>query len=250
MLEPIKQYSCQRQANPVLYSSRKIRKLPMPMSQTTIDRARFNMIEQQVRTWDVLDQRVLDIMSAIPREAFVPERYAALAFADTNVPLGHGQVMMAPKLEGRLLQALDIKSGDTVLEVGTGSGYVTACLARLGKQVTSIDIIPEFTRATEAKLAKLNCHNVNLETGDALGDAKTGPSYDVIAVTGSLPELHREFHQQLKTGGRLFVITGTPPIMEALLITRIGADNWARESLFETSIPPLLHATEAQVFDF
>ena len=222
----------------------------MPMSQTTIDQARFNMIEQQVRPWDVLDQRVLDTMSAIPREAFVPERYVSLAFADTNIPLGQGQVMMAPKVEGRLMQALNIKPGDTVLEIGTGSGYVTACLASLGHQVTSIDIIPDFTRAAEARLTELDCHNVTLETGDALAEVKTSPSYDVIAVTGSLPVLHREFHQQLNTGGRLFVITGSPPVMEALLITRIDADNWARESLFETSIPHLLHVPEAQVFDF
>ncbi len=140
----------------------------MTMNQTTIDRARFNMIEQQVRTWDVLDQRVLDTMSTIPREAFVPERYAALAFADTHVPLGQGQVMMDPKLEGRLLQALDIKPGDTVLEVGTGSGYLTACLASLGRQVTSIDIISEFTHAAAAKLAAHDYQNVHLETGDAL----------------------------------------------------------------------------------
>ena len=222
----------------------------MPMSQTSIDQARFNMIEQQVRTWDVLDQRVLDTMSTIPREAFVPERYAGLAFADTCIPLGQGQVMIAPKLEGRLLQALDIKPGDTILEIGTGSGYVTACLSRLGQQVTSIDITPEFTRESGEKLARLECHNVTLETGDALGEVTAGPSYDVIAVTGSLPVLHREFHRQLNTGGRLFVITGSPPVMEALLITRIDADNWARESLFETSIPPLLHTTAAKVFDF
>lgn len=222
----------------------------MTMNQTTIDRARFNMIEQQVRTWDVLDQRVLDTMSTIPREAFVPERYAALAFADTHIPLGQGQVMMDPKLEGRLLQALDIKPGDTVLEVGTGSGYLTACLASLGRQVTSIDIISEFTHAAAAKLAAHDYQNVHLETGDALATPGAGTSYDVIAVTGSLPVLRREFYQQLNTGGRLFVISGNPPIMEALLITRIGADNWARESLFETSIPPLLHAPATPVFDF
>jgi protein-L-isoaspartate(D-aspartate) O-methyltransferase len=208
------------------------------------EQARHNMIEQQVRPWDVLDQRVLDVMTTLPREAFVPEQYRALAFADISIPLGQDQVMMSPKLEGRLLQALDIKPDDTVLEIGTGSGYLTACLASLGQQVTSWEIFPELSAAAKARLVEQDIGNVTLEVGDATREIADEARYDVIAVTGSVPMLQQQFHANLKPGGRLFVITGKPPIMEALLITRLDADNWARESLFETSLPPLVNATE------
>jgi protein-L-isoaspartate(D-aspartate) O-methyltransferase len=218
------------------------------MNQIEIEQARFNMIEQQIRPWDVLDQRVLDTMQMIPRENFVPEQYRSLAFADTNIPLGHDQVMMAPNVEGRLLQALAIQPDDTILEIGTGSGYLTACLARLGRHVTSIDIEPAFTAKATARLAAQGIGNVDLQTADAAGGIERGKSFDVIAVTGSLPLLQQQFHDNLNTGGRLFVICGQLPIMEALLITRVDASNWTRESLFETSIPPLLHAAQPQNF--
>jgi protein-L-isoaspartate(D-aspartate) O-methyltransferase len=218
------------------------------MNQTELEQARFNMIEQQIRPWDVLDQRVLDAMQIIPRENFVPEQYRSLAFADTNIPLGHDQVMMTPNVEGRLLQVLAIQPDDTILEIGTGSGYLTACLARLGRHVTSLDIEPEFTAQAEARLAAQGISNVTLETADAAGGVERGKSFDVIAVTGSLPVLQQQFHDNLNTGGRLFVISGQLPIMEALLITRVDASSWTRESLFETSIPPLLHAEVAQSF--
>jgi len=208
------------------------------------EQARHNMIEQQVRPWDVLDQRVLDVMTTLPREAFVPEQYRALAFADISIPLGQDQVMMSPKLEGRLLQALDIKPDDTVLEIGTGSGYLTACLASLGQHVTSWEIFPELSAAAKARLVEQDIGNVTLEVGDATREIADEARYDVIAVTGSVPVLQQQFHANLKPGGRLFVITGKPPIMEALLITRLDADTWARESLFETSLPPLVNATE------
>jgi protein-L-isoaspartate(D-aspartate) O-methyltransferase len=214
------------------------------MTQIDIERARFNMIEQQVRPWDVLDQRVLDVMSTTPREDFVPEKYRSLAFADVNIPLGHAQVMMAPKTEGRLLQELDVRQTDSVLEIGTGSGYLTACLSRLGNHVTSIEIFPEFREAAAARLAAHGCRNVTLREGDAAGGTGSDTRYDVIAVTGSLPLLQRQFHDNLALGGRLFVITGMPPVMEALLITRIDERNWSRESLFETALPPLLHAAQ------
>lgn len=220
------------------------------MNLTDIELARFNMIEQQVRPWDVLDQRVLDTMKRIPREDFVPERYRSLAFADTSIPLGHDQFMMAPKVEGRMLQALTISPQDSILEVGTGSGYVTACLASLGRQVTSLDITPEFTEAATARLASHNINNVSLQTADAAEGVNASDRYNVIAVTGSLPMLQQQFHQNLEIGGRLFVITGTPPVMEALLITRIDETSWKRESLFETSLPPLVHASTAQGFVF
>jgi len=218
------------------------------MTQIDIEQARFNMIEQQVRPWDVLDQRVLDVMSATPREDFVPEKYRSLAFADINIPLGHDQVMMAPKTEGRLLQVLDVQAGDSVLEIGTGSGYLTACLSRLGNHVTSVEIFPEFREAAAAKLAAHGFRNVTLKDADAANGIGSDTRYDVIAVTGSLPLLHRQFHDNLSVGGRLFVIAGMPPVMEALLITRIDERNWSRESLFETSLPPLLHAAQPQQF--
>jgi protein-L-isoaspartate(D-aspartate) O-methyltransferase len=218
------------------------------MVQIDIEQARFNMIEQQVRPWDVLDQRVLDVMSTTPREDFVPEKYRSLAFADTNIPLGHDQVMMAPKTEGRTLQVLDVQATDSVLEIGTGSGYLTACLSRLGNHVTSVEIFPEFREAAVAKLAAHGYRNVTLKDADAANGIGSDTRYDVIAVTGSLPLVHRQFHDNLAIGGRLFVIAGIPPLMEALLITRIDERNWSRESLFETSLPPLLHATQPQQF--
>jgi protein-L-isoaspartate(D-aspartate) O-methyltransferase len=218
------------------------------MVQIDIEQARFNMIEQQVRPWDVLDQRVLDVMSTTPREDFVPEKYRSLAFADINIPLGHDQVMMAPKTEGRLLQVLDIQSTDSVLEIGTGSGYLTACLSRLGNHVTSVEIFPEFRDTAAAKLTAHGYRNVTLKDADAANGIGSNTRYDVIAVTGSLPLVHRQFHDNLAIGGRLFVIAGIPPIMEALLITRIDEHNWSRESLFETSLPPLLHAMQPQRF--
>lgn len=222
----------------------------MSTSQTDFEQARFNMIEQQVRPWEVLDQRVLDTMNRIPRENFVPEQYRSLAFADIDIPIGHGQVMMAPKVEGRLLQALNITPEDTILEIGTGSGYLTACLASLGRHVTSIDIVQEFTTTAGSKLTDQGITHATLETADVANGINTSEQYDAIAVTGSLPLLQKQFHESLKIGGRLFVITGKLPIMEALLITRIDDNNWSQESLFETCIPPLEHATRPQGFVF
>jgi protein-L-isoaspartate(D-aspartate) O-methyltransferase len=218
------------------------------MTQVDIERARFNMIEQQVRPWDVLDQRVLDVMTRIPRETFVPGKYASLAFADTNIPLGHGQVMMTPTVEGRLLQSLGIQSSDSLLEIGTGSGYLTACLAQLGNHVTSIEIFPEFTESAAARLTAQGCHNVTLKTGDAANGPGTATRYDAIAVTASLPLPGRQFHDHLAVGGRLFLIVGTPPVMEAVLVTRIDENHWSQESLFETSLPPLVNAAEPPRF--
>jgi protein-L-isoaspartate(D-aspartate) O-methyltransferase len=218
------------------------------MNQMDFEQARFNMIEQQVRPWDVLDQQVLDVMGNVPREAYVPEKYCALAFADINIPLGHDQVMMAPRVEGRLLQALAIRQSDSVLEIGTGSGYLTACLAALGNHVTSYEIFPDLSQAAGEKLTANGCRNVTLIEADAADGINSGNRYDVIAVTGSLPELRTTFHNNLTHGGRLFLITGIPPVMEALLVTRIDDDNWRTESLFETSLPPLVNAVPAQRF--
>lgn len=219
------------------------------MSQMDIEQARFNMIEQQVRPWEVLDQRVLDVMGNIPREDFVPEQYRSLAFVDINVPLGHDQVMMAPKVEGRLLQALAIKPGDSILEVGTGSGYLTACLARLGNHVTSVELFPEFSETASARLTEQGIRNVTLQQRDAAHGLNSSARYDAIAVTASVPVNREQFHGNLNIGGRLFLILGNPPVMEAVLVTRVDEDGWTQESLFETALPPLVNADEPQRFE-
>ncbi|MFZ5592937.1 MAG: protein-L-isoaspartate O-methyltransferase family protein [Pseudomonadota bacterium] len=212
-----------------------------------VEQARFNMVEQQIRTWEVLDPRILDLIGNMPREEFVPAQYRDLAFADIMIPLGHGQVMMEPKVEARLLQALAIEPSDTVLEVGTGSGYFTALLARLGKHVHSVDIFPDFTGSAQRTLAGHGINNVTLETGDAAKGWNKHAPYDVIAITGSLPVLPEIFLHNLKPGGRLVAVVGEAPVMEAILVTRAGEGaQWARESLFETNIPPLLNTARPQ----
>ncbi len=212
--------------------------------------ARFNMIEQQIRPWDVLDQRVLDLLEALPRDAFVTEQNQSLAYADVNIALEHGEVMMPPKVEARLVQALNIQSDENVLEVGTGSGYVTAMLASLSQHVTSVDIHADFLENAKARLDAYSLSNVTLEQGDA-ANGKTGDeSFDVIAVTGSLPEYNQCFEKSLNIGGRLFVISGQAPIMEALLVTRVTESEWVRQSLFETDLPPLQNAKAPSSFVF
>jgi len=215
-----------------------------------IEQARFNMIEQQIRPWDVLDDQVLRVISGTPREDFVPERYRALAFSDISIPLEHGQVMMPPKLEGKLLQSLTLQPSDSVLEIGTGSGYLTACLARLAGKVHSVDLYPEFIEQARARLEQHGIDNVTLEVADAAGGWSGAGGFDAIAVTGSLPMLHQGFHNALKPGGRLFVIVGKPPIMQALLITRVGDQEWNQESMFETAIPSLVNAPQPEAFKF
>jgi len=218
------------------------------MNTPDLEQARYNMIEQQVRPWQVLDPEVLQVMTDIPREAFVPGNYRTLAFADTNIPLGHDQVMMAPVVEGRLLQALRIHPQENVLEIGTGSGFLSACLARLGQRVTSFEIFPDLADAARARLAGQEVVNVSVHQGDAFQALEPNQQFDIIAVTGSLPVPAQEFHRNLKIGGRLFVITGQLPIMEAQLITRVSDNHWTSEALFETCIPPLLNAPEHHDF--
>ena len=212
--------------------------------------ARHNMIEQQIRPWDVLDQRVLELIESLPRDGFVPKAYLKLAYADINIPLEHGQCMMAPKVEARMIQALNIKKTDIILEVGTGSGYVTALLAKSGKHVYSVDVYPDFIEGAGHKLAKLGIDNVTLEAGDAVGGWDSHGPYDVIAITGSLPSLPDSFMQSLKFGGRLFVITGQAPVMEASIITRTSEQGWGKQTLFETVLPPLVNAPQPQRFVF
>ena len=211
--------------------------------------ARHNMIEQQIRTWEVLDQRVLDTLTQTPREDFVPERYRNLAFGDIAIPLGHGEVMMKPAVEGRLLQALALQPTDPVLEVGTGSGYLTACLARLAASVTSIDILPDFTEAARHKLKAHGFSNVMLHIGDASrgwGEHR----YSAIAVTGSVASVDDVWRRSLSLGGRLFIVVGQSPVMEALLITRVGEREWTQESLFDLELPPLRGAAPVKTFSF
>lgn len=218
------------------------------MSDMNLENARHNMIEQQIRPWEVLDQRVLDLLNEIPRENFVPARYLKLAYADTTIPLSDDQVMMPPRVEARILQALNIQADETVLEVGTGSGYVTALLASLAEHVYSVDINTEMTRTAGEKLADHGIINVTLETGDAARGWDAHAPYDVIVLTGSLPLLPENFKQALTVGGRLLAIVGDAPAMDVVLITRVGESEWTQETLFETDLPPLINAPEPERF--
>ena len=212
--------------------------------------ARNQMVSQQVRAWEVLDARVLAIFGALPRDQFVPERYRKLAFADTQIPLPHAQMMMTPKVEGRLLQALDPQPHESVLEIGSGSGFVTACLAKMAGEVLSLDIFPDFSAAGGAILKGLGIRNARLETRDGTQLDGLSQRFDAIAVTGSLPAYQESYAQHLNLGGRLFVIAGESPVMEALLITRVAEDAWTRESLFETDLPALVNAARPRHFRF
>jgi protein-L-isoaspartate(D-aspartate) O-methyltransferase len=214
------------------------------------EQARFNMIEQQIRPWNVLDQGILDLIGEMHREDFVPENYRILAFADLRIPLGNGEVMMTPKVEARLLQALTIDPGEKILEIGTGSAYLTSLLTRLGGHVYSVDIYADFTAAAAPKLKRCGISNVTLETGDALHGWQKAAPYDVIVVTGSVSVLNTDFQEQLNIGGRVFVIVGHSPVMEAILITRVGEHEWSKESLFETDLSPLVGAAKPQQFKF
>lgn len=211
--------------------------------------ARENMVEQQVRPWDVLDVRVLDVLSTLPREAFVPEIHRALAYADLEIPLGHGEKMMKPVVEGRTLQALAIQADEDVLEIGTGSGYLSACLGALARDVVSLEVQPELATQARARLDAANLgNNVRIETADAL-HYTTDRRFDAICVTGAVGSIPARFLEWLRPGGRLFVVRGQSPVMEAVLH---HADvNGARvESLFETDLPYLVGATPAPKFVF
>lgn len=211
--------------------------------------ARQQMVDQQIRTWEVLDPRVLDILSSVPREIFVPAPYREIAFADSQIPIGYGQSMLAPKLQGRILQALAIAASESVLEIGSGSGYLSACLGLLGSQTHSIDIQTEFTKAASAHLEGIVGARVTFETRDAFSGAPLG-DFDVIAVTGSMPVYDNLFERSLRVGGRLFAVVGMAPVMDAILVRRVDEKEWIRESLFETVIDPLINATAAPRFVF
>jgi len=222
------------------------------MAENNIEQARFNMVEQQIRPWDVLDQRVLDTLSTVPREAYVPDAYRNVAFADTEIPLGHGEQMMKPVIEARMLQAVSVKSTDKVLEIGSGSGFITACLAELGAQVTSVEIQTELAEQASTKLAAQGVGNATVKTGDALILASALGTFDAIVVTASLPQAETAdlLKAQLTIGGRMFAVIGEGVVMEACLITRTGENQWSCESLFETELAPLTSAPTANIFKF
>jgi protein-L-isoaspartate(D-aspartate) O-methyltransferase len=215
-----------------------------------IEQARFNMVEQQIRPWEVLDQTVLDLLYVVRREEFVPDAYRSLAFSDLEIPIGHGQKMMQPKVEARVLQEVAPKSTDRALEVGTGSGYLAALLAHRARHVHSVEIVPELKHLGEANLRRAGVANVTVEAGDAArGWAKHAP-YDVIVLTGSTPELPETYLAQLAPGGRLFAVVGEAPVMEARLITCVAPGSFNTVDLFETVLAPLANALARDRFEF
>lgn len=219
---------------------------------TSADQARFNMIHQQVRPWDVLDEGVLSVMSELPREFFVPDAYRGLAYADIEVPIDEEQVMLAPKVVGRMLQSLAIRPDDRILEIGTGTGYVAACLSRLGARVVSIEIHASLAEQAVSNLQALGLRRVEVRNGDAFAGAIDGSPFDVIAVTGSVPteEPLQGLREQLALGGRMFAFVGTEPVMEAMLFTRVASSDFRRQALFETSVPSLEKVPETERFVF
>jgi protein-L-isoaspartate(D-aspartate) O-methyltransferase len=215
-----------------------------------IEQTRFNMVAQQIRTWYVLDDNVLDLLYKLKREEFVPAASRAMAFVDMEIPLGHDQVMLTPKMEARILQELHIQKTDKILEVGSGSGYMTALLADRGAHVYSVEIIPELKAMAENNLKAHNITNVTVEQGDAArGWAKHEP-YDVIVLTASTPVLPDAFQKSLNPGGRLFAITGEDPVMEAVLVTCTAPGEFTTVKLFETSTASLINAQQPVRFTF
>jgi len=214
------------------------------------ERARMNMVEQQIRTWDVLDQDVLDLLYVVPREEFVPQQHRALAFSDMQLPLGEGERMWEPKLEARALQELDVRRSDRVLEVGTGSGYFTALLAHRAAHVFSVELKPALAAFGRHNLERHGTENVTLEIGDAARGWPQHAPYQVIVLTGSTPVLARAFYEELEVGGRLFAIVGEPPVMSARLVTCTAPGAYHSVDLFETLVAPLVNAEQRPRFRF
>jgi protein-L-isoaspartate(D-aspartate) O-methyltransferase len=220
------------------------------MGQLDLTVARHNMVEQQIRPWEVLDQRVLNLIDRSPREDYVPERFRNLAYVDMNIPIGHGQVMMAPKLEARLLQELAVQLRDRILEIGSGSGYMASLLAALGAHVYSVEIIAELETGARRNLERHGVANVTIENGDGARGWDQHAPYDVILITGSLPLLPDSFKRCLAVGGRLIAIIGSSPVMEVKLIQQLEREIWIETSLFETELPPLINAVQPDRFVF
>jgi len=215
-----------------------------------LELARANMITQQIRCWEVIDERVLDVLREVPREEFVPARHRKLAFSDLRIPLGHGQIMMKPIEQGRMLQSLGVVEGDRVLEVGTGSGFVTTCLKRLGGEVTSIEIIESLAGQARANLEAHDAGGVDLRIGDALAVDFEPGGFDVVVISASVARIPERFTQWLRPGGRLFIVRGRSPAMEAVVVTRSETGPDLEQSLFDTDLPRLIGAEDAPVFSF
>jgi protein-L-isoaspartate(D-aspartate) O-methyltransferase len=211
--------------------------------------AREQMIEQQVRAWDVLDERVLDVMRQVPRELFVPQTQRYRAYADVEVPLARAQHMLRPSVAGRLLQALAPQGAEKVLEIGAGTGFITACLRAMATHVTCLEVFPDLAEEARRNLALLGMRDVTVVDADAL-QADSGARYDAIALTASLPTYDARFERMLAPGGRLFVVVGEAPVMDARLVSRSGEDSFATQSLFETVIDPLVNAVRPAPFAF
>ena len=221
----------------------------------SVNQAREQMIEQQVRAWEVLDARVLALLRNVPREQFVPENHRFLAFADVEVPLPHGQHMLRPNVVGRLLQALELAGSERILEIGAGTGFVTACLAAAGAHVKAFEIFADLADRARANLAAVGANTVEVMTADAMQagvqlEPAAGGRYHAIAVTGSLPVYDDRLQRLLEVGGRMFVIVGDAPVMEARLVRRVAEDGWSTESLFETVVDPLINARRPPGFAF
>jgi protein-L-isoaspartate(D-aspartate) O-methyltransferase len=212
------------------------------------EQARQNMVENQVRPWEVLDADVLETLKGIRREDFVAAAHRNVSFADLTLPLGHGEVMMKPVVEGRVLQALELKKSDTVLEIGTGSGFLTACLARLSAHVTSIDMHADFVEGARQRLAATLVTNVSLETAEAVNGYKPTGVFDAVVITGAVHSVPEKFVRWLKPGGRMFVVRGDSPAQTAVLLTHEGEGRYREESLFETDLPYLAHAAPVKRF--
>lgn len=213
-----------------------------------LDQARFYMVEQQIRPWDVLDPKILDLLMDLPRHLFVESGNEELAYSDIELPIGQNQTMMAPKIEGRLLQALDIDDSDTILEIGTGSGYLTALMANLGKSVTTVEIHPDIQAIAKTRLASYK--NIDFQEGDGSDNWNDGKDYDVIVLTGSVAEVPQNYKEKLNLGGRLVVISGNSPAMTAQTITRISNQEWETETLFETDLAALITSKPKSSFTF
>ena len=214
------------------------------------EQARVNMVENQVRPWEVLDARVLDVLGSVRREDFVAAEHRQLAFADLTLPLGHGEVMMKPVVEGRVLQALELLPTDQVLEIGTGSGFLTACLAKLSAGVTSVDIHADFIAAATQRLAQAGIDNVTLATGEAVNAWQPAGQFDALVVTGAVYEIPQRFLGWLKPGGRLLAVRGESPVQQMVLLTHEGEGRYREESILETDLPYLVHAEPPRKFVF
>lgn len=212
--------------------------------------AQFNMIEQQIRPWDVLDIAVLDTLAKVPRHHFVPDEYQAIAYADLEIPLADNQKMLEPKIAGRLLQALALQTKDRVLEIGTGSGYLTALLASMAHSVTSIELSQQLYQQASERLHTLGVHNAHLAQGNGAEAWSDGQRYHAIVLTGAVAQVPKSYLEQLELGGRLVAITGKAPTMQAVLFTRIEHQQWSQEPLFETQLAYLTGAEARTAFGF